>query len=87
MNLITKQPDDFINPPELGIAEREVKRVNNTRFVLIAARGLSCSVGAGIAVMLCGHDRDIASVMLAKPWGARSRAGASNVSSTQKIDA
>ena len=27
--------DDFINPPELGIAEREAKRVKNARFVLI----------------------------------------------------
>jgi len=27
--------DDFINPPELGIAEREIKRVKNARFVLI----------------------------------------------------
>jgi homoserine O-acetyltransferase len=27
--------DDFINPPELGIAEREIKRVRNGRFVLI----------------------------------------------------
>jgi homoserine O-acetyltransferase len=29
--------DDFINPPELGIAEREVKRVKNARYVLILA--------------------------------------------------
>ena len=29
--------DDFINPPELGIAEREVKRVKSARFVLIPA--------------------------------------------------
>jgi homoserine O-acetyltransferase/O-succinyltransferase len=29
--------DDFINPPELGIAEREVKRVKNGKFVLIPA--------------------------------------------------
>src|SRR5713226_8800664 len=29
--------DDFINPPELGIAEREVKRLKNGRFILIAA--------------------------------------------------
>ncbi|TMB85962.1 MAG: alpha/beta fold hydrolase [Chloroflexi bacterium] len=29
--------DDFINPPELGIAEREIKRVNKGRFVLIPA--------------------------------------------------
>lgn len=27
--------DDFINPPELGIAEREIKRVKDARFVLI----------------------------------------------------
>ena len=27
--------DDFINPPELGIAEREIKRVQHGRFVLI----------------------------------------------------
>src|SRR5881409_2548143 len=29
--------DDFINPPELGMAEREIKRVKNARFVLIPA--------------------------------------------------
>jgi homoserine O-acetyltransferase/O-succinyltransferase len=27
--------DDFINPPELGIAEREIKKVTNGRFVLL----------------------------------------------------
>jgi homoserine O-acetyltransferase len=27
--------DDFINPPELGIAEREIKKVPNGRFVLL----------------------------------------------------
>ena len=27
--------DDFINPPELGIADREIKRVKNARFVLL----------------------------------------------------
>ncbi len=27
--------DDFINPPELGIAEREIKRVKHGRFVLL----------------------------------------------------
>ena len=27
--------DDFINPPELGIADREIKHVKNARFVLI----------------------------------------------------
>jgi homoserine O-acetyltransferase len=29
--------DDFINPPELGIAEREIKRVKAARFVLLPA--------------------------------------------------
>ncbi len=29
--------DDFINPPELGIAEREIKKVQNGKFVLIPA--------------------------------------------------
>jgi homoserine O-acetyltransferase len=27
--------DDFINPPELGMAEREIRKVKNARFVLI----------------------------------------------------
>ncbi len=27
--------DDFINPPDLGIAEREAKRLKNGRFILI----------------------------------------------------
>src|ERR1700733_4245234 len=29
--------DDFINPPELGIAEREIKRFKNGRFILLPA--------------------------------------------------
>jgi homoserine O-acetyltransferase len=29
--------DDFINPPELGIAEREIKRLKNGHFVLLPA--------------------------------------------------
>jgi homoserine O-acetyltransferase/O-succinyltransferase len=29
--------DDFINPPELGIAQREIQRVQKGKFVLIAA--------------------------------------------------
>lgn len=31
--------DDFINPPELGIAEREVKKLKHGRYVLIPAGG------------------------------------------------
>ena len=29
--------DDFINPPDLGIAEREVKKISNARFILLPA--------------------------------------------------
>jgi len=33
--MFVNSADDFINPPELEIAEREIKRVKNGRFVLI----------------------------------------------------
>jgi homoserine O-acetyltransferase len=33
--MFANSADDFINPPELGIAEREIKRVKNGKFVLI----------------------------------------------------
>lgn len=33
--MFVNSADDFINPPELGIAEREIKKVKNGRFVLI----------------------------------------------------
>jgi homoserine O-acetyltransferase/O-succinyltransferase len=35
--LFVNSADDFINPPELGIAEREVKRIKRGRFLLIPA--------------------------------------------------
>lgn len=35
--MFVNSADDFINPPELGIAEQEIKRVNQGRFVLIPA--------------------------------------------------
>ncbi len=35
--LFVNSADDFINPPELGIAEREIRRVRRGRFVLIPA--------------------------------------------------
>ncbi len=34
--MFVNSADDFINPPELGIAEQEIKRVKNGRFVLIS---------------------------------------------------
>jgi homoserine O-acetyltransferase/O-succinyltransferase len=33
--------DDFINPPELGIEEREMKRVKRGRFILVPATDTS----------------------------------------------
>jgi homoserine O-acetyltransferase len=33
--MFVNSADDFVNPPELGIAEREIKRVKKGRFVLI----------------------------------------------------
>jgi homoserine O-acetyltransferase len=33
--MLVNSADDFINPPELGTAEREIKRVKKGRFVLI----------------------------------------------------
>jgi len=33
--MFVNSADDFINPPELGLAEREIKHVRNGRFVLI----------------------------------------------------
>jgi homoserine O-acetyltransferase len=35
--LFVNSADDFVNPPELGIAEREIKRVKHGKFVLIPA--------------------------------------------------
>jgi homoserine O-acetyltransferase len=33
--IFVNSADDFINPPELGIAEREIKKVKNGKFVLL----------------------------------------------------
>ena len=35
--MFVNSADDFINPPELGIAEREIKRVKKGKFVLVPA--------------------------------------------------
>ncbi len=35
--ILVNSADDFINPPELGVAEREIKRVPGARFVLLPA--------------------------------------------------
>ena len=35
--MFVNSADDFINPPELGIAEREIKKVKNGKFILLPA--------------------------------------------------
>jgi hypothetical protein len=35
--LLVNSADDFINPPEPGLAEREMKRVKHGRFVMLPA--------------------------------------------------
>jgi len=35
--VLVNSADDFINPPELGIAEREMKRIKRGRFVMLPA--------------------------------------------------
>ena len=37
--LYINSADDIINPPELGIAEREIKKVKNGRFILLPTTG------------------------------------------------
>jgi homoserine O-acetyltransferase len=37
--MFVNSADDFINPPELGIAEREIKKVKNGKFVLLPTSG------------------------------------------------
>ena len=37
--LYINSADDFINPPELGIAEREIKKVKNGRFIDLPISG------------------------------------------------
>jgi len=39
--VLVNSADDFINPPELGIAERDMKRVKHGRFVLLPATDTS----------------------------------------------
>jgi homoserine O-acetyltransferase len=37
--MFVNSADDFINPPELGIAEREIKHVKKGQFVLVPVSG------------------------------------------------
>jgi hypothetical protein len=53
--------DDFINPPELGIAEKQVKRMPHARFILIpisdATRGHGTHTVAAVWKDYLAHAR------------------------------
>jgi len=54
--LFVNSADDFINPPELRIAEREVKRVRRARFVLIPSSARSRGHGSHTWAVLWKHE-------------------------------
>jgi len=54
--LFVNSADDFINPPELRIAEREVKRVRRVRYVLIPSSARSRGHGSHTWAVLWKHE-------------------------------
>ena len=63
--------DDFINPPELGIAEREMGRVRNGRYVLLPATAETKGHGTHTWAALW---KDHLQALLARSSGAREAA-------------
>lgn len=52
--------DDFVNPPELGIAEREIARIPNGRYVLIPASAATKGHGThSWAALWVGHLEEL----------------------------
>ena len=47
--------DDVINPPELGIAEREIKKVRNGRFILLPTTDQTRGHGTHSRPVVWGH--------------------------------
>jgi homoserine O-acetyltransferase/O-succinyltransferase len=54
--LFVNSADDFINPPELGIAEREIKRVKRGKFLLIPASEATHGHGTHTWAMFWKND-------------------------------
>jgi len=56
--MFVNSADDFINPPELGIAQREIKNVKRGKFVLIPAsdqtHGHGTHTGGLLAAVFAG---------------------------------
>jgi homoserine O-acetyltransferase len=61
--LFVNSGDDFINPPELGIAEREIKRVKRGRFILIPAS--ESTHGHGTHTWATFWQKDLADLLAA----------------------
>ena len=55
--VLVNSADDFINPPELGIAEREIKKIKHGRFVLLPAT--DTSHGHGTHSWGAAWDKDL----------------------------
>jgi homoserine O-acetyltransferase len=66
--------DDFINPPELGIAERAIRRVKRGRFVLVPASEQTRGHGSHTWAVLWKKELE---ALLAESAPGRERAGAS----------
>ncbi len=63
--LLVNSADDFINPPELGIAEREMKRVKRGRYILIPASG--ATHGHGTHSWAAFWQKDLRELLAAVP--------------------
>ncbi|MDP9102707.1 MAG: hypothetical protein M3N05_01700, partial [Pseudomonadota bacterium] len=57
--------DDFINPPELGIAQKMAPRIRHGRFILIPASDKTH--GHGTHTWAAVWEKDLAKLMDAKP--------------------
>jgi homoserine O-acetyltransferase len=57
--------DDERNPPELGVIEREMKRVKNGRYMLIPSS--DSTAGHGTTAMAKFYSRELGELMRSAP--------------------
>jgi len=69
--LLVNSADDFINPPDLGIAERQIKRVKRGKFVLIPASESTHGHGTHTWGVFWQNDLKDLLAATAKPTPAR----------------
>ena len=63
--LAINSADDERNPPELGVMEREIKRIKNARLLLIP--GSADTFGHGTTAFARFWKKDLADLLLAAP--------------------